>query len=442
MTAHGPADAPPAVHIEDQGEPDVWGRVEAIVRLDGVIAARMHYAAWPGHLVLYELHPEPDAPADVGARIIDVLLDLYPNRTPDRITHSAVHEPAVLAWYAGTHLAPGLLVCGAWGTSTLFYDPIGAIDPSAPPDVVLEGFDPVTLTVMYVADLHALGATEPTLADVWDWMHTGSVLGRFAAIRRLAVTPGLDPELRRWTMYLALLNENSGVRQFSSIHLGGYFPELQLRSDVVGLNRLLADPLRIYDHFGRAPEGLNAAQSRRNARYALAWTLGNVCWNAQGWGAQDWAEDEAQAVRDTLADSLARFDDARDAWLYRLALNEFADDPELRFGMGTPEPVDLFDFLRFAVLRKGIVQRLGFNPTDRFYWLTVTADGILGRPPEDGEEWTPTVPAAARIYAPPPSDELPPVEAMPTWLDGPNHLEFGLPAEVTFEVDGAAGEPT
>ena len=77
MTAHGPADAPPAVHIEDQGEPDVWGRVEAIVRLDGVIAARMHYAAWPGHLVLYELHPEPDAPADVGARIIDVLLDLY-----------------------------------------------------------------------------------------------------------------------------------------------------------------------------------------------------------------------------------------------------------------------------------------------------------------------------------------------------------------------------
>jgi hypothetical protein len=102
--------------------------------------------------------------------------------------------------------------------------------------------------------------------------------------------------------------------------------------------------------------------------------------------------------------------------------------------MGTPEPIDLFDFLRFAVLRKGIVQRLGFNPTDRFYWLTVTADGILGRPPEDGEDWEPAVPAAARIYAPPPSDQLPPVEAMPAWLDGPNHLEFGLPAEVTFEV--------
>ena len=52
MTAHPEAAAPPAVHIEDQAEPDVWGRVEAIVRLDGVVAARMHYAAWPTQLVV------------------------------------------------------------------------------------------------------------------------------------------------------------------------------------------------------------------------------------------------------------------------------------------------------------------------------------------------------------------------------------------------------
>ena len=427
----------PTVHIEDQGPPDEWGRVEALVRFDGDLVARLQYAAWPEHLVIYETTFEPHAPPDAGVHILITLLRLYPDDTPQRLTHSAIHEPATVAWYQRSHLAPGVLVSGSWGVRTLFYDPVRVLDPHDPPEPLLEGYPSLTLTLMYVANLRDWGEVRhPTLDDVWTWLVDGDPLGRFAAIRRLALDPEVDREVARNALYLALLNENAGVRQFAAIHLGGFFPELQIRADVDTLHALLADPLVVWQRFGRDPHPdvaeWNIAQCRRNARYAIAWALGNICWNAQGWGAVDWAEEEAEAVRALLLPSLDRFTDERDRWLYQLALNEFSDDPAARFGLGVPEPVDLFDFLRFAILRWGIVTRLGLHPSDRFYWLTTTADGILGKAPsgDDDDPWNPLSPAAARLYAPPPLDALPDVQTMPPWLAGQNHYELYAPVEI------------
>jgi hypothetical protein len=433
----GPARTADDVHIEDQGPPDQYGRVEAIVRIAGERVARMFYAAWPEHLVIYEAAWEPEAPVEAEQLVLQRLLQLYPEETPARITHSGVSSLPTLRWYHGTHLRPGLVVCGSYGSRTLFYDPIGALDLSVEPEPMLEGFAAATLTVMYLSNLRAYGETaQPTLEDVYAWLVEGDAMGRFVAIRRLVVDPHVDPAVTRAALFVALLNENSGVRQFASIHLGGYFPELQIRADVRRINALLADPFEIWAMLGREapPElpGWDPAQGRRNARYALAWTLGNVCWNAQGWGAVDWAEEEAAEVRALLEASLPRLDAARDRWLYELALRDFSDDPTLRFGFGTPEPVDLLDFLRYAVLRWGIVQRLGFKGVDRFYWLVTSVEGVVGAAPGEGE--APASEVAARVYAPPPSDELPAVNEMPAWMYGQNHYELYAPVDVDHEV--------
>lgn len=436
----------PPIHIEDQGPPDQYGRVDAIVRIDGVPALRMQYAAWHEHLVLYETHFEEGAPEDAEVRTVEALLDLYADRTPKRLTHSAITSQTTLRWYQDSHLRPGLLLCGSYGTRSLFYDPVGAIDLSEAPEPVLEGYAGATLTLMYVADLRAHGEVEhPTLAHVYDWLVNGDPMGRFAAIRRLVVDPVVDPLVKRDALYLGMLNENAGVRQFAAIHLSGYFPELGVRPDVLELNELLRDPHAIYQRFGHeAGDDLptfNVAQSRRNARYAIAWTLGNLCWNAAAWGATDWAEEAAEAVRDLLVSSAARFDAARDAWLYQLAIDDFADDPEVHFALGTPDPVDLFDFLRFGVLRWGIVEKLGFKATDRFYWLSITADGIVGRAPtgEPDEVYAPLSPAAHAIYAPAPSDVLPQgLTEIPAWMYGRNHYDLYAPIEVEYELEDAA----
>ena len=432
MTALTAAD----VHVEDQGPADVYGRVEALVRLGGVVVARLFYAAWPEHLVLYETRWEDDAPREAEVLLLERLLDLYPERTPARITHSAVASTHTLRWYAAGHLRPGLVVCGSFGSRTLFYDPIEAIDLSAEPEPRLEGFPAVTLTLMYLSNLRAYGETRsPTLDDVFEWLVEGEPMGRFVAIRRLVVDPAVDLSVTRAALHVALLNENAGVRQFASIHLGGYFPELRIRPDVRGLDALMADPFRIWEMVGRDGSsdvpGWNPAQARRNARYALAWTLGNVCWNAQGWGAVDWAEEEAARVRELITAALPRLDAARDAWLYGLALADFDDG--LRYGLGTEAPIDLLDFLRYAVLRWGIVRSLGLEGEDRFYWLVTTVEGVVGA------EGAADTPAARAVYAPPPRGDLPAIGEMPEWMYGQNHYQLYAPVEtLEDEADGEA----
>jgi hypothetical protein len=423
--------ADPDVHIEDQAAPDEYGRVAAVVRLGGQVVGRMLYAAWPSHLVIFSAAWEEDGPEDAELRTVQALLTLYPGQMPPRLTHSAIRSLATLRWYAQSDLAPGLIAIGSFGARTLFYDPLRSIDVHSEPEPLMEGMPATTLSVMYIDQLRSYSdVTAPTVEQVRAWVIEGDVLGRFVAIRRLATDPTVDPAVTRAALYLSLLSESSGVRQFGSIHLGGFFPELKLKVDVEELHELLADPLQIWARYGAGElptiEGYNAAQCRRNVRYALAWTLGNLAWNAYAWGAEPGAEADAEAIRRIVEQSAERFDEARDAWLYQRALADFGDDPDDRFGLGVDAPIDLFDVLRFSWLRWGMVVAKGFKPIDRFYWLASTGDGIVGRgptgdPDEDAEYLSP---AAEKIYAPPPSEELPAVEEMPAWMFGRNHHDL------------------
>jgi hypothetical protein len=311
------------------------------------------------------------------------------------------------------------------------------MDLDHPPEPLMEGYPVATVSVMSSDQVHARGdVASPTLEQVFGWLMRGDHLGRFVTLRRLAVDPRVDREVAEAALHLALLNENSGVRQFAAIHLAGFFPDVAVRVDVARLHRYLADPLAIFELFDREVEGdvegWNPAQCRRNGRYAIAWTLGNICWNAMGWGAVPWAEEEAAAVRALLTEAMVCFDEARDQWLFSRVKGEFEGDGDACFGLGGPEPVDLFDLLRFVALRWNIVLKLGLKSTDRFYWLVNTADGILGRSPGEGELgfYAPAddavilTPAAAAIYADAPDDWMPEVEQMPAWLFGRNHYDM------------------
>jgi hypothetical protein len=425
--------ADPSVHIEDQGAPDQYNRVTALVRIEGAVVGEIQYGAWPSHLVIFSASWEDDAPKNAESRLMQTLLTLYPEQRPPRMTHSAIVSMETLRWYAQSHLATGLIGSGSFGSRTLFYDAFDIIDVSEDPEPLMEGMPATTLTLMYVDQLRELGEMkDPTVERVRHWVVDGDPLTRFVAIRRMATDPHVDPELKKAALELALLSENGGVRQFAAVHLGGFFPELEIRTDPEVLHEILLDPMSIWRRYGVGDhpgiEGYNAAQTRRNVRYAIAWTLGNMCWNAMAWGSQDWAMESAARIRALMEAGEAGFSASRDAWLYGRALDDFSEEGDRRYAIGVDEPINLFEFCRYAWLRHNIVVAKGLEATDRFYWLSTMADGIVGRahvgdPQVDSPFFSP---AAHRLYADAPGGELPDAEEMPVWMHGRNPNMAGM----------------
>lgn len=400
----------PSFTIRDLGPAEDTSRLAAEAWRGEERVCRLEYASWPGYLLLFEV----DGP--YGAEVMAALLARLPE-PPARVTHYNVGDQATLRWYQDGPLASGVVLAGYYGPRGLSYDPIGCVDLSAPPGPFMEGQPPICVVVLYDAAMRTFGEVrDPTPDHAWRWLHDPDANSRIAAIRRFVLDRKIAPDVARLAHHLAMLNEHAGVRQFAAIQLSGYTNDPHLVADVRALHALMVEPWGIARAFGQRPPEIPAAslaQSRRNARYAVAWTLGNLAQTALAPAAAAWVKAAVGTTGELLQEAAARFDAARDRRLYALALAELGDHPVERFAFGADEPLDLLDFLRFAALRWGLVCALGLKAQDRFYWLVDTGAAILrGR---EGE-------AAARIVAaPPPEERRPEVERLPEWIYGENH---------------------
>lgn len=313
------------------------------VRLDGVAVGTVRYAWDPHHLVIHALDVAEHA---VGATL-SRLLRPY-DGLPARLTHYGVRDAAVLGWYRGSALLPGLVATGAVDGAQHVYDPLRCV-PDGVPD----------LTLIYDRGLVPVGA--PDLVDLRTahaWLTDPDLLLRTAAVRRLALDRTITSDVVEAAQRLALVNEASGVRQLASVALSR--PDLRPEP----LLRLFADPLAVWDELGLSRPALNAARTRRDARYAVAWILAN----AVRMGHLD--------VLSALADSVTATAD--EAQVLRMVTDEWGAEP---YAFGDDAPLTLADWLRFAIVRERVVATNGLSAVDAFAWLARDARLLLGHLP-------------------------------------------------------------
>lgn len=349
------------------------------------------YTASPTHLVLHAVaHPAA----------LPLLLHAYPATGPDRLTHEQLTDLSVLRWYQASALAPGVVLTGTLGERTLTYDPLCCFD--------LTRAQPLRVQLTYDRTLRPLGADPPDWPTARAWLTDPNPIFRIAALRRLALDPAVDPTVAERAHRLALLSDSSGLRQFAGVHWSGFDPHVQVRADPAWLLAQLHDPLRIAAQLDLTapPQPVWAqALTRRNARYAIAWIFGNLARATPS----PWTTAALHTLRDHLLAALPTLDEARDACLIDLAHDELHPDPDRHFAFGTPDPVDLLAWLRFALLRHRLITDLGHTHTDAFAWMVRDAHLLLDR------LHTPAL--TDRLHAPsPPRPPPAPLDTLPPWL--------------------------
>ncbi len=398
----------------DQEESPEGGTVATAFDDGDVACCTLRYATLPDHLLVYAADPAPGQTTEAVLHTLVALLGRWKDGGPERLGHYGVTDPEVLRWYQRGPLAAGVALSGYWGRRSLTYDPIGCVDLSQDPDPPMQGHPAISIIVTYDRALGPIGAAEdPSRAEVWGWLMQGLGPLRLAALRRLALDPTLDPDLASDSHLLALINADPGVRQFASLHVSGFSAESLVIADIPGLLDVLRSPDAVPALFGAVlPEESptwSQRQCRRNARYAVAWTLANLSGQRHSPHAAAWVIDAAAQI-DQLLLTQHPPHPSRDLWLYERALAEF--NPDDRYGLGQADELDLMEFLRFAVLRWRVVTALGLQGHDRFYWLADQVSTLTAELPE----------VRRALDAPSPSEHLPRgVEEMPEWLYGQNH---------------------
>jgi hypothetical protein len=396
------------------------GYARTAVSRDGQQLATLHHVIWPGNLMVLLAEIPEGAPHDAHYEAVVALLRREESKGPTKLTHHQVRSWETLVCYRDGPFGDGLGLSGMYGSRGLTYDPLASVSLDHVPEAATEAHRPVDVIVTYAPELQEQWRhVSPSLEQVRMWLSSPDDLHRVATIRRIALDERLDRDVVLRAHLLAMLNENYAVRQFASMHVSGFSSHIAHQVDLDGLLCLLRDPESILDASGDVPQEhpWRRWQSRRNARYAALWTLGNVAWVARGSTGAPWMHGTTAQVRSMLEEAGQRLDAERDLWLYELALLGFGDHPDHRYALGVRAPVDLFDVLRFVVHRWRIVLGLGFKGTDRFSWLIDTAQALVD---EDFDERQTLL--GQLVYAPSPSDRLPEgLEQMPPWDYGENH---------------------
>jgi hypothetical protein len=410
------------VQIVDLGPCEASGHQRAEVRSPDGASCTLVYMAWPGNLIVFEAACAAGAAEGFEARAVLALHARLEEGAPTRFTHYAVQQHGVLLAYAGSALAPGLVVSGIYGDRGLSFDPLSCVDLARVPEQVSEDHPAIDVILTFTPTLLAWGLVpQPGRAELLTWLEDPDESHRVALIRRLGRDAGVPPEAVAFGHLVAMLNETYTVRQYAAMQLSGFSAGVTLQADLGALLAHLADPGAILGGLAAPDHPWRGAQSRRNARYAVLWTLGNIAWTATGGTAAPWLGSITREARALLRDQLVHRPPDREAWLADLVAAEFVDHPERRYAVGVAEPIDLFDLLRFAVLRWRAVEQLGLQATDRFYWLVQSVEALLGTAEEE-----PAVEVVAAVFASPPALDLPAdLKVMPEWCFGENHL--GVP---------------
>jgi hypothetical protein len=403
------------VRVEVLGEPDEAGRLRARVETAPGLGCELLYLRWAGNLMVFEADEAAD-PVQIGLSVL-ALHALAEQDGPTRLVHYAIHHLATLRVYRDSALGVGVALSGIFGDRGLSYDPLGCVDLDVEPEPASELHRAVDAIVTYSPTLHRWGSVEvPSEVELVDWLHDPDELHRACLVRRLGQDARLPEALARWAHLVAMLNESYTVRQFAAMQLSGFSPGVRLEAELASLHQHLVDPGEVVRGLLGPEHPWTSAQARRNARYAVLWTLGNIAWTATGATAAAWLTRVVAQTRRLLEEQAAAHSLARDRWLLDRVRDEFIDRDETRFAVGVQAELSLFDLLRFVTLRARVVHALGLIGTDRFYWLSQSAEAISGA---EGA-------LAERLAAPSPDGELPAgVTQMPPWSYGENHLSGG-----------------
>ena len=346
--------------------------------------------------------------------VVDLLAQLIGDPPPDWVTHVGVRSPALLAWYRSSSLRKGLVLTGSLGGETLHTDPIELLPISS--------FKSASCLV--TASYHAAldrGEEVAPKERITRWLASSDSLKRLVALRWLIRKP-LPREFVSHAHRLALLDREIAVRQLAAMQLSGDCREPGFVASVEELFAILREPGVGEDSPDGEPD-FNTKQGHANSRIAVLWSLGLLRTRTDG-GRPDLAEIPALIETEILGTPLSA---GADRQLYTLAMRELGGAEA--FAMGVDQPLGLLELLRFIVHRHRIISRLKLSASDRYYWLTQTAEAICpsSRSPTQVSGPDPR-PVAQAVYGPSPQEPMPRCTALPSYMTGRNPISHIWPA--------------
>lgn len=409
---------------------DEHRRKRMAIERDAVRLGTMLYLGWKRHLVIYGVELVEGTPGAVEAETVTALLEQF-DELPEFFTHSAILHPETLHWYADSAYANGTVYCGTIRGHHMYYDTYPHLSQAILNGEPSEWDDVTQFVAMCARDADyrvvSLGGSAEELGRR---LVSGTWLSRIVLIRAMSLTTELPNDLIDLAHCYALMDDNYAVRQFASMQMSGFFPGQLYRPSLELQLSHLVDPLQTIALFGERPpvaEGVawDPMQGRRNLRFALLYSIGNLVWNA-GSMAHPWMEDMPARVLAVLESQLP-LSAERDQALYELAVCELGStQPHEAFGVGADEPFNLLELLRYTVHRHRVVRRQGVAKEDRFYWLPLTLDAVAPSPMSPthygGED---DRPIAIALYGPSPRTPEVLQAPIPPWLKGVNpYVEF------------------
>lgn len=382
--------------VELDVEEVVDSRVLAGVRYGGERVGRVVYSNFEQMLVVYELTldaPHAEGPAE--AAVLHLLTQRFRDGNPPQTYyHVGITHPRTLLRYKESALHRGAVLTGALGERIYYHDRLVHIDADTLRAASAEGGGSTGMVLTWAAEIEELDRLSTiTAADIHRLLHATTASARIGALRELATQPQFPTEERDRAYMYALLDNSYEVRRFASVGMTGFFPGVVYHPSLPVILDHLAEPMRsIADLDGALPtmpEGwvYDPAHGSRNKRYGLLWVLGAMCSMGPPLPpAQAWRHTWLPKLTRLLRGQAMRHTPQRDEELLRLAHHSLLAEGD-RHGIGREPGLNLFDLLRYAVLRYHLIARSPDPDADRFYWLMEMVDAIVISPISPRNPW-------------------------------------------------------
>ncbi|MBT3218501.1 MAG: hypothetical protein HN348_05370 [Proteobacteria bacterium] len=374
-----------SVTVTEPENNDACGRYVGQVWYGDVEVGTVDFGDYPDFAVVFSLQLDKTMGAEAEADIIGQCTQRFrDDRPPRAFFHLDIRSLDTVRCYGKTALAPGCAVSGSVGGKVYYHDLLSRLDD---PDVPRES-DPESsdwLVVSYDERTVLLTRPELTVTDVLGGLNAATPSGRITSIKELARRDDCSTEMVDRFLCYSLLDGHEAVRMVAAITMGGFWPGIEYRPDIDGLFNHFGDPLRSLVDVGLPPMPagavLDGAQGCRDKRFAMLLTFGHLVTihseDAEFLAYQGELRRRVEAELSLGAQSWSVGADVDLLEQCRAEFREVASSAE-PLTMGADHSMNLFEMLRYVVLRHHLVAEMGESANDRFYWLMSMVHYIVG----------------------------------------------------------------
>ena len=371
-----------SVVASESGQNEACGRYVGQVWYGDAEVGTVDFGDYPDFAVVFSLKLDESCDPEAEAAIIGQCTGRFrDDRPPRAFFHLDIHSLDTVRCYAQTALSAGCALSGSVGGKVYYHDLISHLDdPMVPRESDPESSD--WLVVSYDERTVLLTRPSVTVTDILGALNATTPSGRISSIKELARREDCSTETVDRFLSYSLLDGHEAVRMVAAITMGGFWPDIEYRPQIDGLLKHFSEPLRSLVDVGLPPMPAGAvfaaAQGRRDKRFAMLLTFGHLLTiHSEEAEFLAYQSELRRRVEAELSLGAQSWSVHADIALLTQCRSEFVSSVE-PLTMGADRQMNLFELLRYVVLRHHLVAGLGESANDSYYWLMSMVRYIVG----------------------------------------------------------------